>query len=651
MEADTETERQAPPLRVPALRQRLKGWAPTVWASGPALLPDALLVGLLLLVLILPALRWIPEGATVPEGDSATHLLNALYFQERLLGARSLADVFVPFLTSCDINTYPPVVYEVTGLLGAWSGGLDLAGLLSLNIGWVALAVVSLYVLARRLFGGTRQEPRLGQGRLVGFAAALLLAFSPFLLSQVSVFLLDLPAMGMLTLALAALACGMDLESPLQALFAGVAVGLALLTKWTTLFGLAPGLVFVVVQVYRRCDREDRAALRRLLGVALVMLAAAIGLALVHPPGHNQDLQSLDAGDVHRWLAGVVAGSLVLLVLARRWLRSAPARNLVLAGCVAMALASTFYLTHFSVLLHKLLVDLPESGQRAAQESDARQASSPLQHLFFQAWGVPLSPLVVSGLLWLWLRGPRGGLALLGFPMLVHILAHMVFCYFGGRYYLPSFPLEILVACGWLLTSRETRAVTLGLVLGLGLWNAAPWLDARTPYRNAFEAREGLEWNRGCGPESANGRLAQMTDRISEIAGPGGPVVGVVSWCETVQPISVAAIGASRGHILLVQDLRRAGGALSLRYPAICYDPRLVALRLPELAEAHLVRQAAAPVHMHGEAWVLTLGQAPSRFSFPSELDGRLGPGQALPAPAGCPATLYPVLPPVAPGE
>ena len=52
--------------------------------SGWGLLSDLLLVGVLLLVSWLPAERWIAVGAMVPEGDSATHLLNTLYFQQRL---------------------------------------------------------------------------------------------------------------------------------------------------------------------------------------------------------------------------------------------------------------------------------------------------------------------------------------------------------------------------------------------------------------------------------------------------------------------------------------------------------------------------------------------------------------------------------------
>ncbi len=639
------------PARLPAASERPGIGASQGRSSGPSVLLEALLLGALLLMLTLPAERWIALGATVPEGDSATHLLNTLYFQERLREASNPADLLAPALTSCDMNTYPPLVYQVTGLVGAWSGGLDLRRVLFLNLGWVALAVVSTYALGRRLFGGDCQDPRPGQGRAVGFAAALLLGFSPFVLSHLPTYLLDLPTMGVLALALASLAWAMDMRNRFQALLAGLAVGAALLTKWTTFFSLTPALLFVAIQVHRRCDEDDRAALGRLLAGVLVILTAAFSLALLGPPGYDAALQVLDTGDVHLWALGVAGGSLLALALGRRWLRSAPARNLVLAACVAMTVAGPFYLTHSSHLLDKVLVDLPEAGPRAAQESDNGFFGSAQMHLYFQAWGVPLQPLVLSGLLWLGLRGPRGGLALLGAPLLAHLTAHGVFCYFGARYYLPGFPLEILVATAWLVTLRPTRAVTLALVLSLGLWNAGAWWEGLPPYGDSWATPAGQAGNLGCGPESTSGRLARMTDRIARIAGPSPQIIGVQSWCQAVQPISVAALGAARGHGFLVQDLRGPGGSLDLRSPAICWDLRLTALRHPEVPGTDLALRASTPLHLHPEAWLLTLGRAPQRFRFPPELEGRLGPGQPLPSPTGCPATLYPVLRPARPWE
>jgi len=647
----TEKDSGPQPRCAPAGSGQTGGRVRQARPSGWGLLSDLLLVGILLLVLWLPAERWIAVGAMVPEGDSATHLLNTLYFQQRLGEARGPADLLAPALTSCDMNTYPPLVYLVTGGVGAWSGGLDLCRLLGLNLGWLALAAVSTYALGRQIFGGDPRDPRPGQGRLVGLAAALLLTFSPFVLSHLPTYLLDLPTMGMLALALASLAWAMDMETPVPALLAGLAVGAALLTKWTTLFSLSPALLFVAIQVHRRCDRGDRAALHRLLAEVLVILTAATSLALLHPPEYDPALQVLDRGGVHLWGLAVAGGSLLVLALAWRRLRSAPARNLVLAACVAMALASTFYLTHSSQLLDKVLVDLPEAGPRAAQESDDRLVGFPPLHLYLKAWGVPLQPLVLSGLLWLGARGPRGGLAFLGAPLLAHLAAHGIFCYFGARYYLPGFPLEILVATAWILTLRPTRAVTLALVLALGTWNAAAWVEGLPPYADSWVAPAGQAGNLGCGPESTSGRLARMTDRIARLAGPGPRVVGVLSWCRAIQPISVAALGATRGHTFLVQDLRGPGDSLDLRSPAICWDLRLTALRHPEVPVADLALRAAAPLDLHREAWLLTLGEAPARFRLPPELEGRLGPGRPLPAPAGCPATLYPLLPTARPLE
>lgn len=99
-------------------------------------------------------------------------------------------------------------------------------------------------------------------------AAAFLLACFPTFVVLGHTFLIDLPAAAFTMLALAALVASRDLERPGPSLVAGLALGLALLTKWTAAAALGVPFALAAIRSLRRGG--SRAPLFLMAGAALL---------------------------------------------------------------------------------------------------------------------------------------------------------------------------------------------------------------------------------------------------------------------------------------------------------------------------------------------------------------------------------------------
>lgn len=610
---------RAPELPAGPLRRFLQSMP-----AGPLFL--ATLLG----VLVWPAWDWIPSAVAVPSGDEATHLLAFLTFQEHFLRAQTLSDWLQPALTWRDHNAYPPLVYLVTGLFGAWCGGLEIAGLARTNTAWLALTVVSTFFLGRNLFGGRA-------GRLVGASAAAVVVFTPITLTQLPTFLLDLPATATFLAALALLAGNASMQSRPGALLVGGAVAAVALTKWLTILSLAPALVYVAFRVLRESPREERAPLAAGLAALVLVLATAAALISQHPPRSNPDTNTLELAEVLAWMAGLGVTGTVGLFLAFLPVRSAPGRNLLLAASLVLLLSAPFYLMNLEMLWRHLT---HEVGQFSAVADRAR-----LHGFFFSdpTLGAPLAPLILPGLLWLSLRGPRGGLAFVGVPMLANVGVNLALSLPDPRHYLPGYPLEVLVAIGWLLTLARVRAVLLPLLAGLVFWNAGTWLAGQTPMYLKPNVMEDTPGFRGCGPETLNGQIASMMARTVELSGPGSP--GMIALVEPfpLSALTLQALSASRGRTPIIRGLEKHQDWFIRPAPnwAITYANLLD----PSLSSREIRKLADTPFARLPRSWLVVLGQPPLSHPPPTGLLGTLGPPVDLPAPIGFQARLYPMGP------
>jgi 4-amino-4-deoxy-L-arabinose transferase-like glycosyltransferase len=470
--------------------------------------------------------------------------LALLTFQEHFLRAHTLSDWLQPALTWKDHNAYPPLFYLVTGIAGAWCGGLEIAGLARTNIGWLALIVVSTYFLGRKLFGGRT-------GRLVGASAAAVVAFTPITLTQLPSFLLDLPATATFLMALPILAGNASMKSRSGALLVGVAVAAVALTKWLTILSLTPALLYVVFRVLREAPREERTPLAAGLVVLVLVLATAALLINQNPPRSGPYSNTPAIAEVLSWRSGLSITCIVVLFLTFLSVRSVPGRNLLLASSLVLLLSAPFYLTNLEMLCRHLT---NEMGQFSALADNAREHG-----VFFSdpTLKAPMALLLLPGLVWLGLRGPRGGLAFVGLPMLANVGINLALSLPDHRHYLPGYPLEVLVTIGWLLNLAKVRTILLPLLAGLVFWNAGTWLTGQAPMYLSPAPLDGTPGFRGCGPESLNGQIASMMERVVELSGPGSTSMIALVEPRPLSALTLQTLSASRGYFPIIRGLEK----------------------------------------------------------------------------------------------
>ena len=199
------------------------------------------------LVLAVVASVWLAIDRRPPEWDHANHLERAVQCARDIQAGdvRSILE---------RSSFYPPLVLCLGGV-GMLLGLSDAAAGGAVMIAFLGLGMAAVYLLGRRLAGGS-----------VGVVAALLFGSAPFMVFSTLRFQLDLPLAAVVAVALVVLLATDRFTRTPVALAFGVVCGLGMLTKPT--FAL-----YVVVPVVMVLVRGGRAGL---VNAALATLAAAV---------------------------------------------------------------------------------------------------------------------------------------------------------------------------------------------------------------------------------------------------------------------------------------------------------------------------------------------------------------------------------------
>ncbi len=210
---------------------------------------------------------WLTQDDRVQDWDNGLHTLLAFGIHDQLAGG-DLTTWFTEF------NTYPPLVHLV-GALGVFIGGKSpMSVIIASNVVFVPLLAAGCYGVGRLTYG-----PH------AGLLAGLLALSTPLLVSQMHEFMIDSPEAAMVAASAWAILASRRFERVGIAALAGVAVGLALMTKETSVMFLT-GLVAVTIL---------RGGWRRWRGV-LVFLVIAAAISLPWYIYHRAQLNGLVEG-------------------------------------------------------------------------------------------------------------------------------------------------------------------------------------------------------------------------------------------------------------------------------------------------------------------------------------------------------------------
>jgi hypothetical protein len=194
---------------------------------------------------------WLTQDDRVQDWDNGLHTLLAFGIRDQFASGN-----FTGWFT--EFNTYPPLVHLV-GALGVLIGGKSPASvIIASNVVFVPLLAASCYGVGKLAYG-----PR------AGLLAGLFALGTPIFVSQMHEFMIDSPQAAMVAASVWAILASRRFARVGVAALAGVAVGLALMTKETSIIFVA-GLVAVALL---------RGGWRRWRGVLVfVAIAAAISL-------------------------------------------------------------------------------------------------------------------------------------------------------------------------------------------------------------------------------------------------------------------------------------------------------------------------------------------------------------------------------------
>ncbi len=210
---------------------------------------------------------WLSQDTRVQDWDNGLHTLIAFGIHDQFSG-RNFTSWFTEF------NTYPPLVH-VLGAVGVFIGGKNPSSvIITSNVLFVPLFAISCYGVGRLAYG-----PR------AGVLAGLCGLGTPIFISQMHEFMIDPPEAAMVAASVWAILASRRFERVGIAALAGVAVGLALMTKETSVIFVS-GLVAVAIL---------RGGWRQWRGV-LVFLAIAAALSLPWYIYHRAQLNGLVEG-------------------------------------------------------------------------------------------------------------------------------------------------------------------------------------------------------------------------------------------------------------------------------------------------------------------------------------------------------------------
>ncbi|UCH79321.1 MAG: glycosyltransferase family 39 protein [Candidatus Coatesbacteria bacterium] len=216
---------------------------PPRWASAAAIIAAALVFHLL------ANTAWWRAYDVPPSWDTALHLRQALAYSDALREGR-WADLR-------DVDDYYPPLSRLPAALAHLILSRTENVAAAANFAWFILLVVGTYGLART-WGGRR----------AGGAAALFVAFTPFLYHHTRFYTTVVPTAAAAVAALWALAAAAGFSRRGPSLVFGLAFGLALLTKWTVAAFVLPPLLYAILS--RPREAVPRSARFLNLGLAAV---------------------------------------------------------------------------------------------------------------------------------------------------------------------------------------------------------------------------------------------------------------------------------------------------------------------------------------------------------------------------------------------
>ncbi len=213
-----------------------------------------LLTGLFV-ALVLVVGSWVGLDRLPPVWDHANHLERAVVCHQTLSerglpGIREIVEMS---------SFYPPIVPCAAGLLYF---ALPVTALVSQSVmlGFLGLALVSLFLLGRRLFDAP-----------TGLLAAVLYGTAPFVLYSATNFQLDLPLASAAILALLVVVRTEEFSRPAWSVAAGLTLAFGMLVKPPFAVYLLPPLGVIAWRALRAADRR-----RRLINLGFALLLGAL---------------------------------------------------------------------------------------------------------------------------------------------------------------------------------------------------------------------------------------------------------------------------------------------------------------------------------------------------------------------------------------
>ncbi len=171
---------------------------------------------------------WLTQDDQVQASDDGLHTLLAYGIHDQFASGN-----FTSWFT--EFNTYPPLAHMVGAIAVFIAGRSPMAVIVASNLVFVPLLAISCYGVGK-----------LAHGPRAGLLAGLFALATPLFVSQMHMFMLDPPEAAMVAAGAWAILASRRFERVGVAALAGVVVGLALMTKSTSVVFLA-GLVAVVL--------------------------------------------------------------------------------------------------------------------------------------------------------------------------------------------------------------------------------------------------------------------------------------------------------------------------------------------------------------------------------------------------------------------
>jgi hypothetical protein len=205
-----------------------------------------------------------------PAHDEAGHIMNSMAFRDLLLKFRPWK---LYWWHECLVvnRFYPPAVYVFWGFMMLCFGTNRFTEVLSV-LAYTFVLSSSVYAITRLLHFG----------RLAAISSAIIINLYPGVAQLNHSFMLDLPLLSMISLALASLLWWRANPSWLRALITGIIVAISCLSKQLAAVFLAPASAFLLVSTLL-CHKEHRIKLSaQLLLIALIVVILCLPFVLTN---------------------------------------------------------------------------------------------------------------------------------------------------------------------------------------------------------------------------------------------------------------------------------------------------------------------------------------------------------------------------------